>query len=116
MEILNEKPKSLEFIVAFLNQLGIETSVFNPKEVGFDREVLFTINDFSYIIEWWDNQCYLRGVNSDTTLFILPFKYVDIDTSYPVQGKWIKFSDIKYKTNSMWDNQYPFGLLRIKFK
>ena len=114
MEISKELPPTLDSIVKFLNSLVIKTEVYKPKEVGFDRDIKFTINGFDYLITWHINESLLQGLINNNVIFTIPFKYVETDTSYPHSGKWIKFSYIKYKTQSMWDREYPWELFRIK--
>ena len=78
------KEKTLAEIQLLLNAVGIESSTFQPKEVGFNRTISFRSAGIMIRIEWYKNVSYLK-IGKGERPMIFPFTHVKLDETFPMK-------------------------------
>lgn len=105
----------IEELISFLEKNGISPNrPNNPEPVGFSRVINFKVYDTEYQIIWYVNQSTLK-IGSGNRAAFAPFRHVYLDTTFPLIGgnRSIGFSYEKYEKKSIFDSEYPFGIIRI---
>lgn len=108
---------TLEDFESILEELDIKTIPINENNItSFYRMISFKIYNQIYLIEWYKNNSTLFvGDNKNHRAPRIPFKYMYIDTTYPLvnENKSLGFSYVKYKPESIFDSLYPYETFRI---
>lgn len=100
------KADSIEKIVEFLEKEGIKTIYNDTSNEGiFNRIIEFEVNDCTYLIEWYINQCYLY-LNKKRGAPYVPFKFLAINLNSPRNRKELYFHDEE-------TDETPWGCVRI---
>lgn len=106
--------EGLEECTIFFKKNKIKYSFPIQEEGKFNRDLSFFVNRKEYIITWYINECTLWLDGKNTGAFI-KFKYIFLDLTYPLIGgnRSIAFSYRKNKKESIFDNEFPYDVLRI---
>lgn len=111
---INEESIKWDEVLKFFNDLGIKTEIININENGFSREILFTIYNIEYVIEWWVNISYLK-IGNHNRAAKYPFKHILLNTTYPLVGKneCISFIPKLLEKKSIFEIGHEFEVLYI---
>jgi len=110
------KADSIEKIISFLSEIGIDAQMINLDNYGFSRTLIFKIDNRDYFIQWFTNQSYLK-LNNEFSAPNMPFKYIQWDAYSPneIHKYHLIFSDVTEVASFTNSDKVPFGSFRIPF-
>ena len=105
---------NMEEMKRLLESIGVNVRYGKKDNHGFTRVLEFNVYNLEYKITWFKNQSTL-DIGDHTRCATIPFLYIYHDTTFPLRGgnTSIGFSFTKKPKKQMYDEEYPYEVLRI---
>lgn len=117
MELIHKPSQSIEDIEKLLTSCGVSWER-KELEVGFNRDIFFTIYGIRYKIVWYVHQLYLYILNThiDMRYAQFPFMLLEIDGNAPIAPKAnnsLKFSSFTKDGKTIYESfQIPLEVTK----
>lgn len=104
----------LEKIIDFLKSHNIDSEYVNLDKYNYSRTIQFVVNNQTYQIVWFINECKLR-IGTDTRSPFVVFKHLYYDNCLPIVGgnENLAFSFTKKENVSFYESEFNYNDFRL---